>query len=385
MTMVRKWFLLFMQILLVFYFKMSQICSPSLFAYRARSAIRQRRTSPQNTKSMAGSPTVFCGANGLPHCRRICLHSLFLTWLFIVFNLSTGCGDAKDPGQRLALKVGTRKIMSRQLEWDLERIRFEMGIVGQETEPITDALVDRVIDHYLILEYGRENHVQITEKELDLAVQEITRDYSDEDFQKILLEGYIDFEDWRKALEEQLLVRKILKKASETLSPVSFQEIKSYYDAHTGEFQRPQMVKFRQIILRTEAEAEMVSAKLKQGDDFDFLARTYSISPEGGQGGLVDWVGRDNLIESMAKPLFSLPIGERSAVVRTEYGFHIFQVLSRRPEGQLSLPESMAQIESKLMYEKQNRFFKEWLEELRVRYPVWKDQGVIKAIEKEGA
>ena len=184
---------------------------------------------------------------------------------------------------------------------------------------------------------------------------------------------------------EQLLVRKILEKASETMSSVSFQEIKSYYDTHTEEFQRPQMVKFRQIVLRTEAEAEMVSDKLNKGDDFELLARTYSISPEGGQGGLVDWIGRDNLIESMAKPLFSLPIGKRSPVVRTAYGFHIFQVLSRRPKGQLSLPESMAQIESKLLYEKQNRFFREWLEELRTQYPVRKDQSVIKAMGKEGA
>ena len=86
----------------------------------------------------------------------------------------------------------------------------------------------------------------------------------------------------------------------------------------------------------------------------------------------------------MAKSLFSLPLGKTSTVVRTEYGFHIFRVLSRRPEGKQSLPESMAQIESKLVYEKQTHFFREWLGELRTQYPVWKDQDVIKTMGKEG-
>jgi parvulin-like peptidyl-prolyl isomerase len=298
--------------------------------------------------------------------------------------LSTGCGGPKDPGEQVALGVGTREITVRQLERDLKRIRFEMGMNEQDSWPITENLVDRVVDHYLILEYGKKNHVQITEKELDLAVQDIKRDYSEEDFQKVLLEGYIDFEEWREALGEQLLVRKILEKASEKMSPVSFQEIKTYYDTHLGEFRRPQMVKFRQIVLRTEAEAEMVSEKLKKGEDFESLARTHSISPEGGEGGLVDWIGRNHLSDSMAKPLFSLPLGKTSPVVRTEYGFHIFRVLSRRPEGQQSLPESMAQIESKLVYEKQTYFYSEWLEELRTQYPVRKNQDVIETMRKEG-
>lgn len=383
-------YLLYMQGVLVFLSKLFQKCSWSTFFCGARSVIRRRRASPpeagksSNYEGMDACPAVLCGAVALPRSPRTCLQSLFLRCLVVSLVLSTGCGGTKDPGDRVALGVGTREITARQLERDLKRIRFEMGLGGQKAGPITESLVDRVVDHYLILEYGLKNHIQITEQELDLAVQEVKRDYSEEDFQKVLLEGYIDFEDWQKALEEQLLVRKILEKASETMNPVSFQEIKTYYDTHPGEFRRPQMVKFRQIVLRTEAEAEMVSGKLKKGEDFESLARTHSISPEGGGGGLVDWIGRNNLNESMAKPLFSLSVGKTSTVVRTEYGFHIFRVLSRRPEGQQSLPESMAQIESKLVYEKQTHFFREWLGELRTQYPIWKDQDVIKTIGKEG-
>jgi hypothetical protein len=44
----------------------------------------------------------------------------------------------------------------------------------------------------------------------------------------------------------------------------------------------------------------------------------------------------------------------------------------------------MAQIESRLMYEKQNQFFEEWLEELRNQYAVRKYQDVIKTMGEDG-
>ena len=107
--------------------------------------------------------------------------------LFIGFVLAIGCGERKDPKNRVALGVGDREITVRQLEKDLKRIRFEMGIEGQEAGRLMEGLVDRVIDHYLILEYGRKHQVQITDRELDRAVDEIKRDYLEEDFQKVLL------------------------------------------------------------------------------------------------------------------------------------------------------------------------------------------------------
>ena len=154
-----------------------------------------------------------------------------------------------------------------------------------------------------------------------------------------------------------------------------------YFDANQEEFKRPIMVKFRQIVIRTREEAQNIRKRLMQGEDMSQLAREYSIAPEADNGGEVGWVAEDNLEASMAKAIFSLPIGKISPVVETAYGFHIFKVLSKRPAGFQSLPEAITEIESKLNYEKEAQFYKKWLKDLRATFPVKINEDLMKTLE----
>jgi len=87
------------------------------------------------------------------------------------------------------------------------------------------------------------------------------------------------------------------------------------------------------------------------------------------------------LEESIDKVVFSLPIGKISSVVKSPYGFHIFEVLSKRPEGFKSLPESMAQIEKRLILQKRDAFYRSWLKELRSLFPVLINEGLLRTLE----
>ena len=141
------------------------------------------------------------------------------------------------------------------------------------------------------------------------------------------------------------------------------------------------MVKFRQIVIGTEKEAKNIRRRLNQGEDMDRLARKYSIAPEADNGGEVGWVAEEHLEATMAKAIFSLPIGKISPVVKTAYGYHIFKVLSKRPAGFQSLPEAITEIESKIYYQKEAQFYKKWLKELRTTFPVKIDQDQLKTLE----
>jgi peptidyl-prolyl cis-trans isomerase C len=47
--------------------------------------------------------------------------------------------------------------------------------------------------------------------------------------------------------------------------------------------------------------------------------------------------------------VFALPVNQVSEVVSTEYGFHLFKVLEKRPARKKELPEARAQIEKRLL------------------------------------
>ena len=170
-------------------------------------------------------------------------------------------------------------------------------------------------------------------------------------------------------------------KASQNISPVTYHDVKTYIESHQNEFMRPRMAKFRQVVTRTKDEAEKILQRLKNGEDLDALARAYSVAPEAENGGVVGWVAQGELEESMEKVIFSLPVGRISPVVRTPYGYHIFEVLSKRSEGLKSLPEAMEEIESKLSHEKMELFYQRWLKELRVHYPVSVNNELLNTLE----
>ena len=299
--------------------------------------------------------------------------------LTVIVLILSACGLFEHPEKRVVIKVGPREITVKELQTDLRRAALEAGVTVEGQGELLEALVQQVLDHYLTLEYGRQQGVKITDEELDAAIREIRRDYSEQDFQETLLQGDIHLDEWKKALREQLLIRKIAGKVSEKVEPVSFQEISRYYESHREEFKHPAMVRFRQIVTNTKAEAEDMLKGVSTGEEVESLVDKHA--PPGAAGGEGVWIAKGDLDESMEKVLFSLPIGKISGVVETPYGFHILQVLERRTEGIRSLPEAMKEIESKLFYEKESLFHGHWLKGLRESIPFTINHEILKSME----
>jgi parvulin-like peptidyl-prolyl isomerase len=297
------------------------------------------------------------------------------------FFFLSACGIFDRSDEKVAITVGKRNVTPDELKRDIKFITFEMGIPDQTVKNVLQPLVDRMVDHYLILEYGKEKGITVSTNELESAVKDIKKDYPDKVFQEMLLHRYVDFEEWQEGLRQQLLIKNIIREASQNISPVTFHEVKTYFESHQNEFMRPRMVKFRQVVTRTKDEAEKILQRSKNGEDLDALARAYSVAPEAENGGVVGWVAQGELEESMEKVIFSLPVGRISPVVRTPYGYHIFEVLSKRSEGLKSLPEAMEGIESKLYHEKTELFYQRWLKELRVHYPVSVNNELLNTLE----
>lgn len=78
---------------------------------------------------------------------------------------------------------------------------------------------------------------------------------------------------------------------------------------------------------------DAIRLRVKSGEDFAFLAKSYSEDPgsasEGGDYGFID---RTTMVKEFTAWAFKLKAGEMSPVFETEFGYHIVQVLERRGE-----------------------------------------------------
>ena len=299
--------------------------------------------------------------------------------VFVAFVAAwPACELFERPVEKVVLTVGSREITPKELKAQSKRMALEPDGTSKE---LFDSFIERVVDHYLILEYGKEQGLSVSDEELESAVREIKRDYSENDFRELLLKGYIDYYEWKESLREQLLIRKITSKASAASPQVSIEEIKAYYDTHLEEFRRPAMVRFRQIVTRTREEADNLQKKLVQGGDLAATVVQSSKVPASAGSSEPGWFAKGDLDESIEKVVFSLPVGKVSGVVETPYGFHIFEVLGKKPEGVRSLYEAMREIETKLLSERREAFYSEWLQGLRKAIPVKIDQELLKEME----
>ncbi len=301
--------------------------------------------------------------------------------LICLISAISACDSFDKTEDNVGLVVGSSHITTDKLKSDMEFISAGMEIPVQQRDLIRKQLMEQCINHYLIIEYGKEHGIAISENELQNTLKDIRKEYTDAAFDEALIRGYVDLEQWKNRLREQLLVKKIIEKVTEGVTQPNYQDIKQYFEANQDEFKSPKMIEFRQIVTRTREEAKKILNRLRNGELMSELAKKYSTAPEAENGGKVDWVAEDHLSESMGEVLFSMPQGKISPVVETPYGYHIFEVISVRPAGAKELPDAIEEIQSKLILQRREVFLKKWVQDLKNHFEVRVNQNLLNNLE----
>jgi peptidyl-prolyl cis-trans isomerase C len=209
--------------------------------------------------------------------------------------------------------------------------------------------------------------VNVTPEEVEAALREHRRDYPVDAFEQMLKAQGVTLEDWRRDLEEGLLMEKVVRQAVYTTVVVTESEVEDYYREHRDEFDRPAQVRARQIVVASKEEGQRALGRLRQGEPFVEVARQSSLSPDAEEGGDLGFFSRGEMPPEFDAIVFTLPVGRLSNLVQSEYGFHLFLVEERREALRLPLSAVRDDIRDKLLAEKEERAYQQWLQNLRGR------------------
>jgi parvulin-like peptidyl-prolyl isomerase len=137
------------------------------------------------------------------------------------------------------------------------------------------------------------------------------------------------------------------------------EDVQVYYSENKQSWAKPEQLKLRQILVKTDfamasatakAKADGILAKLKAGSDFKTLAKTENADAAAkGNGGDLGWMTRDDLRDPLlGGEAFKLKPGQISGVVQTSEGFHILKAEERKAGFEPTLENSRAKAKDEL-------------------------------------
>jgi len=131
-------------------------------------------------------------------------------------------------------------------------------------------------------------------------------------------------------------------------TPVGDAEVAAYYRAHEGEYRRPERVDLEQVLLADRASAQEAATRLAAGEDLARVVASLSAPPAEAQGWMQRGVGGRDLPPELARAVFSLAEGETSDVIQADFGFLVFRLGKRTPEGPIAPGEVAVEIRREL-------------------------------------
>jgi peptidyl-prolyl cis-trans isomerase C len=294
----------------------------------------------------------------------------------LVLSFLPSCRNRGEASSPVLIRVDGRTVTLEQFKKDFaSSLPGDQNLSADEKNDLERSFLVQDIDRELALAEADRLGVAIAPEEVEAALQGYRRDYPAGAFDEMLRSRGLDLETWRGELKEELLMEKVIKQAVYSKVTVSDKEVGDYFREHREEFDRPAQVRARQIVVATEAEGQRILGLLRQGESFEEVARKYSLSPDAEQGGDLGFFARGEMPPEFDAVVFTLPAGRLSDLVKSEYGYHIFRVEERREAVRLTLDAVQDDIRQKLVGEKEEQAYHDWLQDLRTRATIevnWK-------------
>ncbi len=255
-------------------------------------------------------------------------------------------------------------LIQQELQMLRERYAREMPYseLEEKAEKIESDARENAVERVLLIQKARSEIAELRPEEVEArftALQEQHGgaeafgeqfDLSDDDIAKI-----------KADIADGVRLEKYFDQLCEGVERPGEADSRAYYEAHVEEFQIPEAVCAAHIVQhpspdlpleKVNAELLNVRERLKNGEDFDVLAKAYSHCDDGQHD--LGWFSRGQMVQTFEDVAFSTPVGEFSDVFQTEFGYHVLLVRDRKPAGTQPYEEVRYDIESMLFDERKN-------------------------------
>jgi len=217
-------------------------------------------------------------------------------------------------------------------------------------EKVKCMILQQMLVQHLLKQQADIDSVMVDDKQVDDELDrrmraQIQRAGGQDRLEEFLNKSVLQYKDeLRPDVKDQLQANKMQGTITEKVS-ITPSEVKKYYESYkkdslpdiSAEYEvgeiaiNPELTKAEKQRFFDKLDA--IRLRVKSGEDFGFLAKTYSEDPgSAAEGGDLGFFDRTQMAKEFTAYAFKLKPGELSPVFETDFGFHILQVVERRGE-----------------------------------------------------
>ena len=240
-------------------------------------------------------------------------------------------------------------------------------------------ILNQIIDEKLTDQAIKRNNIEVSEKEIDAAVERLkeSRSLTEENLRAGLAQQGLTMEEYRKAIKEQLLRNILVNREVKSKIVITEDEIKKYYETHREKYAGETKYHIWSIFIRssevvdesTKALAlekmESIITKLKQGQAFESLAAQKPDSPLAPEGADLGLYQLDELSMQLQKTVKDMKAGDFSPILNTDMGYQIIYVQKIIHTDAKSMADVKSEIQQTLYEDAVEKRFQTWLKNLR--------------------
>lgn len=225
-------------------------------------------------------------------------------------------------------------------------------------------LLNGLIEERVLLQEAFKKNLMLTPEEEKSILKKLQSGYSQGELANTLQEKKLSLDSWRAKQNKKAIIQKLIDQEIAAGISINDQDIAQYYKSHKNLFREPDQIRCRHIVTSKKDKAQTIRSLLENGENFAAVAQKYSESPERENGGDLGYIRRGQYPEIFEQACFTLATGQTSDVLSSEYGFHLFKVVDKKPGHSLALNEVREQIKNLIQRERAEPLLKNWLETL---------------------
>jgi foldase protein PrsA len=208
-----------------------------------------------------------------------------------------------------------------------------------------DGLLNQTIAETVVRQEIARRNITLKPGYLDSMLNNVKAQFPDEEqFNATLVSQGLTYENLVSQLELKLSFNKMLAEDLPEMR-VNRSEIQTFFDENKDRLGTPEQVRASHILVNSSELADQIVNMLKSGADFASLAKKYSIDNGSAvNGGDLGFFGKGVMVPEFENASFNLSVGEISAPVQTDFGYHIIKVTDKKPAKAAILDADMSLI-----------------------------------------